>query len=72
LTERSPTPKKNLANSRELFESYLNAIFTQKGDGWKQKKLGEIGGKVFTGPFGSLYINMTMFLMDSDSQSSKY
>ncbi|MBW4647580.1 MAG: restriction endonuclease subunit S [Kastovskya adunca ATA6-11-RM4] len=26
--------KKNLANSRELFESYLNAIFTQKGDGW--------------------------------------
>jgi len=46
--------EKNLANSRELFESYLNAIFTQKGDGWKQKKLGEIGGKVFTGPFGSL------------------
>jgi type I restriction enzyme S subunit len=26
--------EKNLANSRELFESYLNAIFTQKGDGW--------------------------------------
>lgn len=26
--------KKNLANSRELFESYLNAIFTQKGDRW--------------------------------------
>jgi len=46
--------EKNLANSRELFESYLNAIFTQKGDGWKQKKLGEIGGKVFTGPSGSL------------------
>ncbi|MGL5876036.1 MAG: restriction endonuclease subunit S [Xenococcaceae cyanobacterium] len=46
--------EKNLANSRELFESYLNAIFTQKGDGWKEKKLGEIGGKVFTGPFGSL------------------
>ncbi|OUL28624.1 hypothetical protein BV372_24810 [Nostoc sp. T09] len=46
--------EKNLANSRELFESYLNTIFTQKGDGWKEKKLGEIGGKVFTGPFGSL------------------
>jgi len=46
--------EKNLANSRELFESYLNAIFTQKGNGWKEKKLGEIGGKVFTGPFGSL------------------
>lgn len=34
--------EKNLANSRELFESYLNAIFTQKGDGWKEKKLGDI------------------------------
>jgi len=34
--------EKNLANSRELFESYLNAIFTQKGDGWEEKKLGEI------------------------------
>ena len=34
--------EKNLANARELFESYLNAIFTQKGDGWKNKKLGDI------------------------------
>ncbi len=34
--------EKNLANARELFESYLNAIFTQKGDGWKEKKLGDI------------------------------
>ncbi|YAF95264.1 MAG: restriction endonuclease subunit S [Nodularia sp. CChRGM 3473] len=46
--------EKNLANSCELFESYLNATFTRKGDGWKEKKLGKIGGKVFTGPFGSL------------------
>ena len=33
--------EKNLANVRKLFESYLNAIFTQKGDGWVEKKLGE-------------------------------
>jgi type I restriction enzyme S subunit len=26
--------KKNLANARELFESYLNAVFTRKGEGW--------------------------------------
>jgi len=31
--------EKNLANSREVFESYLNAIFTQKGDGWTEKTL---------------------------------
>ena len=34
--------EKNLTNSRELFESYLNAIFTQKGDGWKEKTLQDI------------------------------
>jgi type I restriction enzyme S subunit len=28
--------EKNLANARELFESYLNAIFTQKGDRWEE------------------------------------
>ena len=38
--------EKNLANSRELFESYLNAIFTQKGDGWEEKKLGDVCEKV--------------------------
>ena len=46
--------EKNLANARELFESYLNGVVTQKGDGWFEKKFSEIGGKVFTGPFGSL------------------
>jgi type I restriction enzyme S subunit len=34
--------EKNLANSRELFESYLNAIFTQKGDGWITTTVGEL------------------------------
>ncbi len=29
--------EKNLANARELFDSYLNAVFTQKGDGWVEK-----------------------------------
>ncbi|MCJ2030379.1 restriction endonuclease subunit S [Methylobacterium sp. J-043] len=34
--------EKNLANARELFESYLNSIFARKGDGWIEKKLGEV------------------------------
>ena len=33
--------EKNLANARELFESHLNGVFTQKGDGWVEKKLEE-------------------------------
>jgi len=34
--------EKNLAHARELFESYLNAVFTQKGDEWVVKKLGDV------------------------------
>jgi type I restriction enzyme S subunit len=34
--------EKNLANARELFESYLNSVFTQKGDGWVERKLGDV------------------------------
>lgn len=34
--------EKNLTNARELFESYLNAIFTQKGDGWEEKTLKQV------------------------------
>ena len=34
--------EKKLANANEIFQSKLNAIFTQKGKGWKEKKLGEV------------------------------
>jgi len=34
--------EKNLQNARELFESYLQSVFTNPGDEWEEKKLGEI------------------------------
>ena len=34
--------EKNIENAKELFQSKLNAIFSQKGDGWEEKSLGEI------------------------------
>ncbi|TXD48044.1 restriction endonuclease subunit S [Polaribacter sp. IC073] len=34
--------EKNIVNAKELFQSKLNAIFSQKGAGWKEKTLGEI------------------------------
>jgi type I restriction enzyme S subunit len=34
--------EKNLANSKELFESYLNGIFANPREDWEEKKLGEI------------------------------
>lgn len=34
--------EKNLANARELFESYLNSVFSQQGNGWVKKTLGDV------------------------------
>ena len=34
--------EKNLANARELFESYLNNVFTQKGKGWVEVSLSDV------------------------------
>lgn len=33
--------EQNLKNARELFESYLQQVFSQRGEGWVEKKLGE-------------------------------
>lgn len=46
--------EQNLKNARELFNSYLQQIFSQKGEGWVETTLGEITGGISTGPFGSL------------------
>ena len=34
--------EKNIQNSKELFASRLNEIFSQKGDGWEEKKLSTV------------------------------
>lgn len=34
--------EKNIINAKELFQSKLNDIFSQKGEGWEEKKLIEI------------------------------
>lgn len=38
--------EQNLQNARDLFESYLNNIFTQKGEGWVDGVLGDFCNKV--------------------------
>jgi type I restriction enzyme S subunit len=42
ITQATANAGKNLANARELFESYLNSVFSQKGEGWIEKQVGEI------------------------------
>ena len=37
------TAEKNLQNARALFESHLQSVFTQRGKGWVEKSLEQIG-----------------------------
>jgi type I restriction enzyme S subunit len=34
--------EKNLANAREVFDSYLNQVFSNPGKDWEEKKLGKV------------------------------
>ncbi|MEC4686613.1 MAG: restriction endonuclease subunit S [Nitrospirota bacterium] len=48
--------EKNFANAKELFESYLNGIFSNPGKDWEEKRLGDVC-KVIAGqsPEGKYY-----------------
>lgn len=45
--------EKNLQNAHALFESHLNAVFTQRGDGWSDTKLGDVVDLLSGFPFKS-------------------
>jgi len=49
ISQAVTNAEKNLANARELFESYLNNVFTQKGEGWENLKLKDISTKITDG-----------------------
>lgn len=54
--------EKNLQNARALFTSRLNAVFTQRGDGWVDTALGDVCGFV-RGPFGGS-LKKSIFVAD--------
>jgi type I restriction enzyme, S subunit len=41
--------EQNLQNAKELFESYLQNVFENKGDDWEEKPLGEVTSKIGSG-----------------------
>jgi type I restriction enzyme S subunit len=43
LATAKANAERNLQNARALFESHLNAAFSQRGEGWVEKTLEEIG-----------------------------
>lgn len=42
MAKAKENAEKNLQNSKELFESYLQSVFTNMGDKWEEKEFGEI------------------------------
>jgi type I restriction enzyme, S subunit len=42
LATAKANAEQNLANARALFESHLNAVFSQRGEGWVEKRLEEV------------------------------
>ncbi|MDH4342916.1 MAG: restriction endonuclease subunit S [Nitrospira sp.] len=54
LATAKANAEKNLQNARALFESHLQSVFTQRGQGWVETTLSKATGGIFTGPFGSL------------------
>jgi type I restriction enzyme S subunit len=42
IAKAKANAEKNLKNARELFESYLQSIFENKGEGWEEKTLSEV------------------------------
>jgi type I restriction enzyme S subunit len=49
ITKAEAIAKTNLQNAKELFESYLNNVFKDKGDDWEEKKLNDICTKITDG-----------------------
>ena len=54
--------EKNLQNARAVFESHLNAVFTQRGEEWVDTALGSVC-KFVRGPFGGS-LKKSIFVAD--------
>jgi type I restriction enzyme S subunit len=55
--------EKNLQNARALFDSHLDAVFSKRGAGWVEKKLGDICERVSVGHVGPT----SQFYCEADS-----
>ena len=42
IVKATANAKQNLANAREVFESYLQSVFTSKGEGWTDKTIKDL------------------------------
>jgi type I restriction enzyme S subunit len=58
LATAKATAEKNLQNAHALFESHLQSVFTQRGEGWVQRRLGDLVTRLtngYVGPTRNIY-----------------
>jgi len=56
ISKSKKNAEKNLKNAKELFESYLEEVFSNPKEDWEEKRLEELGKRknaIVSGPFGS-------------------
>jgi len=56
ISKAKENAEKNLKNSKEIFESYSQSVFENKGENWEEKRIEELSEKkdaIVSGPFGS-------------------
>jgi type I restriction enzyme S subunit len=53
IAKAKSNAEQNLKNSKELFESYLQCVFANKGEGWEEKELREITSLLGDGLHGT-------------------
>jgi type I restriction enzyme, S subunit len=53
IAKAKANAEQNLNNAKELFESYLQGVFENKGEGWEEKTLGEVCSLITDGKHGN-------------------
>lgn len=54
LAVATANAEKNLQNARALFESHLQSVFTQRGEGWVDRQLASLCREITVGHVGSM------------------
>ena len=54
LATAKASAEKNLHNARALFESHLQSVFTQRGEGWVDRQLASLCHEITVGHVGSM------------------
>ena len=52
IAKAKANAQQNLQNAKELFESYLQGVFENKGEGWEERTLGEVCSLITDGKHG--------------------